>query len=84
MDQHALESLWKANLDQLHGCEAENKCYLVTVQPLDSRRAQERALEFFFETQKASSAALLPRAPLSLFASGEGNHMCMHPFHSDI
>lgn len=77
VDQQALETIWKANLDQLHGCEAENKCYLATVQPLDSRKTQERALEFFFESQKASRVALLPRAPLALFASGERYPRCM-------
>ena len=67
-----LLSLVSQSLSPLFETEGggEGRGFLLTTQPLETTEGKEKLLEFFFEHEKANAVALMPRAPLGLFASG--------------
>ncbi|XP_026191562.1 actin [Cyclospora cayetanensis] len=61
--------------------ESDGRGFLVTFPPLELTAGKERLLEFLFETEQATAVALLPRAPLSLFAAGHSEGLVVEMGH---
>ena len=86
-DWEALESLLSASVlsvsersregdrdrDRSEGDKSSGHQFLVTTPPLEDSEGKEKLLQILFETFAADAVALLPRAPLGLFASGTHN-----------
>ncbi|CDJ50050.1 actin-like protein 7, putative [Eimeria brunetti] len=67
--------------DRSEGDRQSGLQFLVTIPPLEDIEGKEKLLQILFENFAAEAVALLPRAPLGLFASGQSRGLVVEMGH---